>query len=140
MATGAQALQQLWLEREATFNDPDLPLEELAGRYLHDTLTEPRLARLLLWAALDERNAGGAGSTTDVRRDEQEDVRRRQRRGELAPDFDPGMIQLIMMGAILAPIALPQITRELTGLDPADPEFERRFAEQLKLLARRLAG
>jgi TetR/AcrR family transcriptional regulator len=135
-----QALQQLWLEREATFNDPDVPLEELAGRYLHDTLTEPRLARLLLWAALDERNAGGASSTTDVRRDEQEDVRRRQRRGELAPDFDPGMIQLIMMGAILAPIALPQITRELTGLDPADPEFERRFADQLKLLARRLAG
>lgn len=43
------------------------------------------------------------------------------------------------MGAILAPVALPQITRELTGLDPADAEFERRFAEQLSLLARRLA-
>ena len=48
------------------------------------------------------------------------------------------MIQLIMMGAILAPVALPQITRELTGLDPADAEFDR-FAEQLRLLARRLA-
>ncbi len=43
------------------------------------------------------------------------------------------------MGAILAPVALPQITRELTGLDPADAEFERRFPEQLRLLARRLA-
>ncbi len=93
----------------------------------------------MLWAALDDRNAASGSPRTDLRGDEQEDVRRRQRRGELAPDFDPGMIQLIMMGAILAPIALPQITRELTGLDPADPEFERRFAEQLRLLARRLA-
>jgi len=66
-------------------------------------------------------------------------VRRRQQHGQLAPEFDAGMIQLIMMGVILAPIALPQVTRDLTGLDPADREFERRFAEQLRLLARRLA-
>ncbi|MBV9365450.1 MAG: hypothetical protein JOY89_14500 [Solirubrobacterales bacterium] len=49
------------------------------------------------------------------------------------------MIRLIMMGALLAPSAIPKVTRELTGLDPADPEFEQLFTMQLKLLARRLA-
>jgi TetR/AcrR family transcriptional regulator len=134
-----RALQQLWLDSEAGFNDPDAPLEELVGRYLHATLADPRLARLLLWAGLSEPVADAPRPVTDDREEELADVRRRQARGELASEFDPGMIQLIMMGVLLAPIALPQVTRELTGLDPADPKFERRFAEQLKLVARRLA-
>jgi TetR/AcrR family transcriptional regulator len=134
-----RALQQLWLDREAAFNDPEAPLEELVGHYLHANLADPRLARLLLWAGLGEPDAAGPSPVTDNRQDELADVRRRQQRGELAAEFDAGMIQLMMMGVLLAPIALPQVTRELTGLDPADPKFERRFAEQLKLLARRLA-
>jgi len=134
-----QALQQLWLDREAGFNDPDAPLEELVGRYLQATLADPRLTRLLLWAGLSEPDAGAARPQAGDRQDELAEVRRRQQRGELAAEFDPGMIQLIMMGVLLAPIALPQVTRELTGLDPVDPEFEHRFGQQLKLLARRLA-
>jgi TetR/AcrR family transcriptional regulator len=134
-----RALQRLWFDREAGFNDPEVPLEELAGRYLHATLSDPRLARLLLWAGLDQPGAAAGQSPTDDREAELADVRRRQERGELAPGFDPGMLQLIMMGAILAPIALPQVTRELTGLEPTDPEFERRFSAELGLLVQRLA-
>ncbi|MBV9365449.1 MAG: hypothetical protein JOY89_14495 [Solirubrobacterales bacterium] len=47
--------RELWLDREAGFNDPETPLEELVGHYLHATLSDPRLARLLLW--------GGTGRT-----------------------------------------------------------------------------
>ena len=135
-----RALQQMWLDREAAFNDPDAPLEELVGRYLHATLADPRLTRLLLWAGLHEPEPVAPRPPTTERQHELADVRHRQQRGELAPEFDPAMIQLIMMSALLAPIALPHVTRELTGLDPADREFEHRFAEQLKLLARRLAA
>jgi AcrR family transcriptional regulator len=135
-----RALQQLWFDREAGFNDPDAPLEELAGRYLHATLADPRLARLLLWAGLGQPDAPAERPPADDREAELADVRRRQERGELAPGFDPGMLQLIMMGAVLAPIALPGVTRELTGLEPTDPEFERRFDAELRRLVRRLAG
>ncbi len=114
-------------------------MKELVSRYLHATLADPRLTRLLLWAGLAEPHAAAEHPLSDDRQDELADVRRRQRRGELAPEFDAGMIQLIMMGALLAPIALPQVTREMTGLHPTEPEFEQRFTEQLKLVAHRLA-
>jgi TetR/AcrR family transcriptional regulator len=134
-----RALEQLWLDREAGFNDADAPLEELVAHYLSATLADPRLARLLLWAGLGDPGTVADRPMTEGRQEELADVRRRQQRGELASGFDAGILQLIMMSVVLGPVALPQVTRDLTGLDPSDPEFERRFGEQLRLLVRRLA-
>ncbi len=48
-------VQRRWLEREATFHDPDLPLADLAARYLKDALSDPRPIRLLAWRGLSGR-------------------------------------------------------------------------------------
>lgn len=40
------------LEHETLINDPDLPLGEIAARYLRHNLADPRMSRLLLWAGL----------------------------------------------------------------------------------------
>ena len=49
------ALQQAWLDREASFADPGLSLAELVVRYLEDALRDPRPLRLLLWRGLHRR-------------------------------------------------------------------------------------
>ena len=35
-------------------------------------------------------------------------------------------------------VAMPQLVRRVTGLDATDPEFERRYAEQLRRIVRHL--
>lgn len=57
---------------------------------------------------------------------------------ELA-NLDPGLLQLALMGATLAPVALPQVVRRITGLDPADPNLRTRYEQQLRRIVRHLA-
>jgi hypothetical protein len=67
------------------------------------------------------------------------DFERRKARGELAEGplqlamkmTLTRMFELAMMGAVLAPVAMPQVFRRLTGLDPADPSFKKADAQQL---------
>lgn len=137
-----RALQRVWLRREQTFADPGLPLDELAVRYLHDALTEPRLMRLMAWRGLldgaesppsDEGSDNGAG-LADL-----STMRARQADGELAAELDPASVRLAIMGAVMVPVVLPQLVREIFGLDPSDPEFETRYAKHLRAIIRRLS-
>jgi AcrR family transcriptional regulator len=135
------ALHQHWLEQEATFARPDLPFDALIAEYLHATLADPRQARVLLWAGLAETVGADERPPVDPPASEDlSDFERRQRDGELAADLDPGLVLLALMGAILAPIAMPQIVRRITGLDAQSAEFEARYAEQLMRIVRHLAG
>lgn len=129
-------LQRKWVEREATFADPELPLDELAARYLHDALADPRLLRLVIWRGLSdstEQPPDETPASQDLSR-----MRRRHADGELAADLDPGCVLLALMGAISAPIAMPQMVRKIFGLDPEAPEFEERYGKQLGQILRRL--
>jgi AcrR family transcriptional regulator len=131
-------LQRAWLRRERTFADPGLPLDELAVRYLHDALTEPRLMRLMAWRGLldgTEQLPDDAG--TDLR--DLSTMRARQADGRLAPDLDPASVRLAVMGAVMVPVVLPQLVRQIFGLDPTDPAFETRYAQHLRNIIRRLS-
>jgi AcrR family transcriptional regulator len=133
-----RALQQDWLEREAELTDASGTFPDLSAEYARAALADPRGSRLLIWAGLhdDEPNApGDQGGTSDLA-----EMTRRQEAGEIAADLDPAMVQLALMGATLAPVALPQVLRRLTGLEPDDPDFVERYAEFIRQLAARLAG
>ncbi|HEX5166383.1 MAG TPA: TetR family transcriptional regulator [Thermomicrobiales bacterium] len=135
-----QALERRWLDLESTFARPDIPIDELAVEYLHAVLADPRLFRLLVWNGLAER--GGPSDPADedpVGHDDVADLLRRQQAGELASDLDPGLVLLALMGAIAAPIVLPQVVRRVTGLDFRSPEFEQAYAEQLRRIVQHLA-
>jgi hypothetical protein len=41
---------------------------------------------------------------------------------------------------VAAPIAMPQVARELFGVDPSSPEFRERYAEQLRRITTYLSG
>lgn len=134
-------VQRGWLARESTFYDPGLPLAELAARYLHDALADPRPMRLLAWRGL----AGENSEPPDVTREPENEpenlssLRARQDRGEIAADLDPATLRLALLGAIAAPVLLPQAAARIFGADPASPEFEARYSAGLARLLDRLA-
>ena len=133
-----EAIGQQWLAQEAGFARPDLPIEALMEEYLRAALADPRMLRLLIWNGLtdehdSEEHQARAG-------DDLADMRRRQEAGEIAADIDPGLYLLVFMGALAAPVAMPQVVRRLTGLDSRSPEFEQAYAEQLKRIIRHLSG
>ena len=130
-------VQRGWLLHESTFYDPDIPISELAARYLHDALSDPRPMRLLAWRGL----AGDGEEPPDVTPGSEDlsGIRRRQQRGEIAADLDPATIRLALLGAIAAPVVLPQAAGKIFGTDPGSPGFEARYAAGLRQLLARLA-
>jgi TetR/AcrR family transcriptional regulator len=133
-----RALAQSWLDQEAAFAGPDVPIEKLIGGYVHATLSDPRLTRLLIWDGLTDHGhnvpAPTSGEPPDVA-----DVRRRQAAGEIPADLDPALFLLAMMAAIAAPVILPQVARRM-GIDTTAPDFETRYAEEMTRLMGHLAG
>jgi len=134
-----RALEEQWLANEAGFAPPDVPLDELTASHLHAVLADPRHSRLLLWEGLtgSDHRADAASSPDDD--PAVADMHRRKAQGELADDLDPSLVLIALMGAALAPAAIPQVVRRSTGLDPSDEEFERRYTELLSRIVRRLA-
>jgi TetR/AcrR family transcriptional regulator len=132
-----QELQRTWLSREQTFADPDLPLDELALRYLHDALTEPRLTRLMAWRGLTDCDQHMPADTADDLAN-LTTMQARQTTGEVADDLDPASVRLAIMGAVMVPVVMPHLVRRIFGLDPTDPEFEARYGEHLRRMIRRL--
>ncbi|MEU8119590.1 TetR family transcriptional regulator [Spirillospora sp. NPDC049024] len=127
-------LHRRWTEREAEFNDPAVPFDEIVARYLRHVLDDPRGARLNAWRGLTE-------DLDDIPPGEGEDlsdIERRQAAGELAPDLDPAAIMLAVMAMVSAPVTKPLAVRHVFGMDPRSPEFQERYAEQLRRIVRRL--
>jgi TetR/AcrR family transcriptional regulator len=134
-----KALGERWLELEQRFVDPAVPLDELIARYLAAALGNAQLTRLLVWEGLEDADASREQApSAPAGSEDLSDLRRRQAEGELAPDLDPAFVQLSLMGAVTLAVAMPQLVRRVTGLDPTDPEFEDRYAEQLRRIVRRL--
>ena len=131
------AVQRAWLDREADFAPPDLPLADLVVRYLADAVRDPRALRLLLWRGLADDGAPGGRRS---RQPDLDQVRARQAAGEVADGLDPAAVLLAGMGMIAAPLAMPQVARELFGVDPASEEFLTRYGEQIRRIVTRLAG
>ena len=123
-------VQRQWLQREATFHDPSLPLADLAARYLNDALSDPRPIRLLAWRGL----SGQLEQPPDLA-PESEDLTSmvgRQQKGEIAPDIDPAALRLILIGAIAAPALMPHVVHRLFGADANNDNFRQRYEASLR--------
>ena len=131
-------LQRTWLERESAMADPDLPLADLAVRYLQGVLTDPRMMRLGVWRGLSDPSEAPP-DVTEGERVDLTSMQRRQAAGELAPDLDAACALFAVMALVAAPVALPQLARRVTGLDPASPEFAELYGAQLRLIVGHLA-
>jgi EmrB/QacA subfamily drug resistance transporter len=66
-----------------------------------------------------------------------QDTRERQKMGLVTRDVDPEYLTLLLLSVSFYPRMFAAVTRTMTGLDPSDPEFERRWSAFLRELARR---
>ena len=117
-------------------NLPNDPAERLPF-WFETACGDSDWVRLLEWEALQdhaetvidekERRAVSAGW---IRR-----LRQRQRRGELATDFDAGHMALAMQSLTLFPVAFPQLVRVMTGRSVNDPKFQGEYRRFLKKFA-----
>jgi TetR/AcrR family transcriptional regulator len=131
-----RAVRDLWLGLEQDFVTPGMPFEELIDAYARNI--DRRMARLLIWEGLHPTPATGGNDSVGGEDESVADLRERQRAGEIAADLDPRYAVLAMMGALLAPIAAPQLARRVTGLDPESPEFMKEYRVFLRQLVGRL--
>ena len=97
--------------------------------------------RLIQWEAL------ALGDGRVIREDERRaslgralaDLRERQRRGLVPGDLDAGHLLLTILGVLTYPLAFPQVTRMVSGKNPADPAFRKQRAEFLRRFSEALA-
>jgi len=133
-----RALQQRWQMTRAAASRPELTLADVVAAFLRLNIEQRSFARLLAWDGLADKGSDEAEQDpyfTEM----VEDLRRRQRGGELADDLDPAYVLLMLFAAAFAPTVIPQIARRLTGLSVDSVGFQEAYAEQLRRVVERLA-
>lgn len=134
------ALQDRWVETEATLVPPDATFAQSVGAYFDATLDQPSWARLVLWQALgddlDQQAADRSGEHPEGQRAREavDRMRLRQRAGEVRADVDPEFVLLLAYALAFAPLALPHLVGAILGVDPLSREYRRRCLDQLLLL------
>ena len=133
-----RALQDRWRVISADASQPEQPIADVVAAFLRLSVEQRAFARLLAWDGL--ANTGSdAGEPEPYFTEMVEDVRRRQRAGELAEGLDPAYVLLMLFAAALAPTVIPQIARRITGLAADSRQFQTAYAEQLRRVIERLA-
>ena len=130
-------LATAWHTKGAAMASAEQPLTEVIKAFVMTTAHNRDQGRLWAWA-----NLSGDTPATDAEflRRQVQFFRTRQESGEIPADLDPSMLLLVLMAAAAAPVTLEHTARQLTGEDPATPEFAEKYAEQLALLVRHLSG
>jgi TetR/AcrR family transcriptional regulator len=131
-------LGRQWRAYEAQAFPDDLDGTEMIKRYVRASVEHRHGSRLLAWEGLgdtgtdpdeEEARERDARLTQEV-----EQIRERQRKGELADRVDPAALHLIALSAANALTVYPQLARGLLGADASSPEVVEHYAEQLALL------
>jgi len=133
-----RTLQDRWRLTSADASRLELPIADVVAAFLRLNVEQRSYARLLAWDGLADTSSDAdeaGGYFTEM----VDDLRRRQRAGELADDLDPAYVLLLLFAAALAPTVIPQIARRFTGLDVDSPTFQAAYAEQLRRVVERLA-
>lgn len=126
-----RTLMDRWRSTSAELAGPDVPLSEVLGNFLQAGVENRSWARLLAWEGLTGIHTGSEDDDGAFYVAMVDDLRRRQRAGELADDLEPAHLMLILFAATIAPILLPQIARRLIGHAVDSPEFIPAYRAQL---------
>jgi AcrR family transcriptional regulator len=130
-----RALQERWRSISGGVSRPEASLAEIVGEYLRVNRERRAWARVLVW---DGMSGGSVADDPGFFEAMVADMRRRQEAGEVAEELDPAYVLLALFTAGLAPTAIPQVARNITGLPPDSAEFQEKYAEQLALIIGRL--
>jgi AcrR family transcriptional regulator len=111
-------------------------------RGYESSCSDSQHVRMWQWEALDtgRRKIVAEEERRALVQREIAQVRRAQQRGELPADIDEDLLLLVRIGLLIAPVAFPQFTRLVAGMEPDDPKFRRRWKKCLRAIAARIAA
>jgi TetR/AcrR family transcriptional regulator len=100
------------------------------------------LLRMLQWEELQSGTEQWRASEEHqtLQRTAAAQMRRLKARGALPDDADEPMLRLVAVALKAFPLLLPQLTRQISGLEPKDPRFRRRWAKCLRWLGERIGN
>jgi AcrR family transcriptional regulator len=96
--------------------------------------------RMWQWEALDRTNRKLVAEN-ERRAYMQAEVarwRRAKLKGTIPADADEQMLMLVSAALRTFPLALPQVTSLVTGMDPHDPQFQRKWSACLEWIGKRI--
>ena len=93
--------------------------------------------RLLAWESLQTTDEKVLDETERRRLSRQTIacIKQKQADGRLRADVVAGHLQLAKMSLAMFPMALPQLTRIITGRSPSHPKFQREYAQFLEKIS-----
>ena len=129
-------LQQRLAERPVPAVDDVAAVKRLATMFRNMTAT-PQYVRLLMWEALER---GATPQAEEVRREKLQHnielVRAERAARSGSDDVDAALLVLAEIALATFPLAFPQITRMVTGLEPDEPQFAQGYAALLETIGR----
>jgi TetR/AcrR family transcriptional regulator len=119
---------------------PDVDLTESLVEGFATTCADADALRMWQWEALDTSNRKlvAEEQRRSLLRAEVARWRRAKAAGTLSADADEEMLLLVSCALRTFPLAMPQVPSLVTGMDPLDPEFRRRWSACLEWIGRRL--
>jgi AcrR family transcriptional regulator len=115
---------------------PENPTESLPY-WFELACRDPEWVRLLEWEALQwgEQQVIDEELRRESARSAIERLRRREAKGLISAEYDPGQLLLSIMALTAYPHAFPQLARLVTGLSVSDPRFQEQREEFLRRFA-----
>jgi AcrR family transcriptional regulator len=132
-----EAVQEAWIARRDGLIDLSAPLARNVDRYLSEALRDPRPTRMAVWLGLADDD------DPDIAEAAYPDfgaLAARQATGEVDPDLDAAVLELVLVGAVSAPGVFPALARRVFGMATDDPAFEERYRQGLLRLVDVLRG
>jgi hypothetical protein len=112
------------------------------AEWFTNMVTNPDWVRLNQWESLElgddpvvEEDARAQRWAVAVAR-----VRAEQAAGRLDPGLDADLVVLTLVALANFPVAFPPLTRMITGANPSDTRFQRRYAGFLRRLSAHLTS
>jgi TetR/AcrR family transcriptional regulator len=135
-----EMLEEVIHRREAIKAPEDNFPEYVVGHFIETYEENEDWIKFLIREALDD--AGKCEALKDERenliRKFVEDIKRRQEEGFIDKTLDPEYLMLLIFSVSFFPRVFANATKTTTGLDPSDPEFEKRWSEFLRDVAKRI--
>ncbi len=138
-----EILRRKFAERSAFLDSMPASIED-ALLHLYDSGTQDLdFVRMLEWEALDSSSAAKTVAAEERRAlfaKAMEKFGAAQRAGVIPTEVDVRHLFISFIACAVFPLAFPQMTRLMTGLEPTDPRFRRSRREFLGWLGRTLGN
>jgi TetR/AcrR family transcriptional regulator len=132
-----QELAEQWHQTGTQMSTAGQPLADVVRQFVLNTMHDRDWGRVMVWANMSGEDPGN-GQDAPFMQAQVAEIKARQERGEIPADLDPAYLLLTLITAASASLTMPLMVRNITGEDPASPEFIEKHANQLAALVSHL--